>query len=126
MAKDFRHYCQQSHPKPGELWFWGGIDKDGHSARIVNLITQEPAESASSTPGKASLHNVNATLRALASLIVEEKFGSLALPRLATGVGGLEWSDVRPLIETHLGALDAAVILYTAYRKGTSADEGLG
>jgi hypothetical protein len=20
MAKDFRHYCQVSHPKPGEVW----------------------------------------------------------------------------------------------------------
>ena len=123
MAKDFRHYCQQSHPKSGEVWFWGGADKDGGSARIINLLTQEPSESASGIPGKASLHNVNHVLKSLAGLIAREKLNSIALPRLATGVGGLEWNDVRPLIETHLGALDATVIIYATYLKGVRANE---
>lgn len=123
MAKDFRHYCQQSHPKPGEVWFWGGADNDGGSARIINLLTQEPSEGASGIPGKASLHNVNHALKLLAGLIAREKLASIALPRLATGVGGLLWADVLPLIETHLGALDATVIIYTSYQKGVRANE---
>ncbi|MCY1457425.1 hypothetical protein D9M71_747250 [compost metagenome] len=50
---------------------------------------------------------------------------SVALPCLATGVGGLDWKDVRPLVEKHLGDLGIPVILYEVYRKGMIADEGL-
>jgi len=125
MAKDFRHYCQQNHPKPGEAWFWGGADEEGGSARIVGLLTQEPAESEHGLPGKASLHNVNHALKALAKIVAKEKLASIALPRLATGVGGLEWDSVRPLIDGHLGDLGIPIIVYTTYRKGVQAEEGL-
>ena len=26
LYKDFRHYCQTYHPKPGDLWTWMGAD----------------------------------------------------------------------------------------------------
>lgn len=52
-----------------------------------------------------------------------EKITSLALPRLATGVGGLEWDQVEPLIQQHLGSLTIQIYLYTAYQKGVKADE---
>ncbi len=121
MAKDFRHYCQQNHPKPGEIWSWAGAKPEGGTVRIINLLTQEPSEGAGGKPGKASLPNVNHALKALAQMIGDEKPRSVALPRLATGVGGLDWADVRPLIEKHLAGLDAEVILYTTYRKGMAA-----
>jgi O-acetyl-ADP-ribose deacetylase (regulator of RNase III) len=76
-------------------------------------------------PGKASLHNVNHALKALARLIAEEKLASLALPRLATGVGGLDRANVRPHIEKHLERLDIPVIIYTTYRNGLRFDEKL-
>jgi len=95
------------------------------SARIISLLTQDPSEGAGAMPGKASLHKVNHALKALARLIAEEKLTSLALPRLATGVGGLDRANVRPLIEKHLERLDIPVIIYTAYRNGLRADEKL-
>lgn len=119
MVKDFRHYCQLSHPKPGELWTWGGTG----GRRIVNLLTQEPAPSKQSHPGKASTHNVNLALKNLRDLIVEENFESVALPRLATGVGGLDWQDVMPLIEQHLGDLKTPIYIYEEYHPGQSAEE---
>ena len=73
--------------------------------------------------GKATLENVNHALRALHKLAVKEQYTSIALPRLATGVGGLDWDDVEPLIEKHLAALDIPVIVYTTYVAGKAADE---
>ena len=93
--------------------------------RIISLLTQEPSESAGGTPGGASLPNVNHALGELSGLIKKEKLASVALPRLATGVGGLDWAAVRPLIEKHLEPLGIPVIVYTTYRKGVPADEGL-
>ena len=119
MAKDFRHFCQVSHPKPGEIWTWAGAD----GRRIVNLMTQEEAPSKNANPGQATTRNVNATLRHLRRLVDEEGFQSLALPRLATGVGGLRWEDVRGLIDNHLGDLSIPVYLYTIFEAGVQADE---
>ena len=48
---------------------------------------------------------------------------SLALPRLATGVGGLEWDEVFPLIKSHLGELKIPVFVYTHYQMGVEANE---
>ena len=118
MYKDFRHYCQVSSPKPGELWTWSGP-----GVRIVSLFTQDPAATQDSTPGKAHLENVNHCLKALRHAITTEKFKSLALPRLATGVGRLDWKDVRPLIDKHLGDAPILIYVYSTYQPGIQAQE---
>lgn len=118
MAKDFRHYCHQQNPDAGHAWLWGGADKV-----IVCLMTQEPAQGNNSHPGKATLHNVSYALKELRKLIEKEELKSIALPRLATGVGGLDWSEVEPLIEQHLGDLDIPVYVYETYQDGEKAAE---
>ena len=37
---------------------------------------------------------------------------SIAMPALGCGLGGLEWSQVRPLIETHLADLPIGIEVY--------------
>lgn len=119
MYKDFRHFCQVEHPKSGSLWVWAGAK----GARVINLLTQNEAPSEGANPGKATTHNVNVVLKELRKLLEEEAFESVALPRLATGVGGLAWDDVKPLIERHLGDLDIPIYLYTTFRPGMKAKE---
>nr|WP_298682416.1 macro domain-containing protein [uncultured Dongia sp.] len=119
MVKDFRHFCQGRHPKAGEVWYWGGAE----GPAIVNLMVQEAAYGHGEKPGKATLEHVHHALKALAKLVAAEGITSLALPRLATGVGGLDWHDVKPLIEKHLGALDIPVFVYTVYHKNVAAME---
>lgn len=119
MAKDYRHYCQQQHPKPGTVWVW----PSANGKRIVNLLTQEPAPDKKTHPGKANIHNVNLALKNLRKLIDKEKFTSVALPKLATGVGGLQWNEVFKLIEQHLGDLDIPVFIYATFHAGVQAQE---
>ena len=121
MYKDFKHACQLSEPKPGELWTWGGAG----GVRIVNLLTQEPPPNHGSRPGKASVENVNHCLKALRKTIEAEKFTSVALPKLACGVGGLDWKDVKPLIQKHLGDLSIPIVVYSTYHPGVQASEKL-
>ncbi len=45
------------------------------------------------------------------------------MPKLATGVGGMEWSVIHPLIVQHLGDLQIPVYLYTTYARGQHANE---
>ncbi|MBX3172371.1 MAG: Appr-1-p processing protein [Candidatus Eremiobacteraeota bacterium] len=121
LSKDFRHYCQSSHPQPGGLWMW-----HGPGVHIANLLTQESAYDHGSKPGQARLEFVGHALRQLAGELEREKVASIALPKLATGVGRLDWNEVRPLVEKHLGSLQTRVILYTTYRKDVRAQEPVG
>ncbi len=119
LYKDFRHYCQTQHPKSGSKWGW--MSTDGRF--IVNLFTQDGAYAHGSKPGHASLSHVNHALHALRGFAQKEKLTSMALPRLACGVGGLDWDDVKPLIENQLGDLGIPVYVYVNYQQGVKANE---
>jgi O-acetyl-ADP-ribose deacetylase (regulator of RNase III) len=122
MYKDFRHYCQHSHPKAGTTWAWSGPGEHG-PIRIVALLTQEGSYDHGSKPGPAHESFVNHALKELHGWIETEKVQSLALPRLCTGVGGMSWDVVFPLIRKHLGSLAIPVHVYTTYHKGMKAHE---
>jgi O-acetyl-ADP-ribose deacetylase (regulator of RNase III) len=120
MAKDFRHWCHNQNPKPGGLWAWAGADR----TRIVNLLTQEPAEgSRGGHPGKAKLEYVRHSLKELAKFLEREKIEGAAIPKLATGVGGLAWADVKPLLEQTLGDLKIPIFVYEEFHAGVAAKE---
>ena len=121
MYKDFRHYCQTQHPKSGGAWIWSGPG----GKRIINLMTQEAAYGHGEKAGRATIENVNHVLRELKKLIEHEKLTSLALPRLATGIGGLKWEDVKPLIQKHLKDCGVPIIVYSEFHAGVAADEKL-
>ena len=119
LYKDFRHFSHGNHPKEGTIWSW--VNANGN--RIFNLFTQEHAKTKNSHPGKAKTSYVNHALKELRTEIEKEKIESVALPKLATGVGGLDWDEVKPLIDKHLGDLDIPVYIYTKYTKGQKANE---
>jgi O-acetyl-ADP-ribose deacetylase (regulator of RNase III) len=118
MAKDFRHYCHQENPSAGHAWLWAGPERV-----IINLMTQDPAPDNHAHPGKATAHNVTHALKELRRIVEEQGISSVALPKLATGVGGLSWNEVEPLIDSHLGDLNIPVIVYEAYEPGVKAAE---
>jgi O-acetyl-ADP-ribose deacetylase (regulator of RNase III) len=119
MVKDFRHWCHQQNPKPGTAWIWSGAE----GKRIINLLTQDPSTGHGGHAGHATLQHVGHALKELKKVIQEEGLTSVALPRLATGVGGLKWEDVKPLIYSNLGDVNANVFVYATFAKGQAADE---
>lgn len=118
LYKDFRHFCQTQHPKEGTIWSW--MSSEGKV--IVNLFTQEGAYHHGEKPGRASTKHVHHALTELRKLIDSESFTSVAVPKVATGVGGLSWEEVYPLIQQHLGDLSIPVYVYTTYHKGQHAE----
>jgi O-acetyl-ADP-ribose deacetylase (regulator of RNase III) len=123
MHKDFHQWCHHQHPKSGEAWMWSGTQSTGAgSIRIINLLTQTGGYDREK-PGKATEVNVNHALRALKKIVEKEGLSSLALPRLATGVGGLDWGAVQPLIENQLGELQVPVYVYVTFHAGQQAIE---
>jgi O-acetyl-ADP-ribose deacetylase (regulator of RNase III) len=119
MARDFRHYAQATHPKPGEIWSWAGVG----GMRIYNLLTQEGEVGHETKPGRATLANVNHCLRRLRHDLEKNAVKNLALPKIATGVGGLSWDEVCPLIHERLGDLPIPIYLYTTFHAEQLANE---
>ena len=119
VAKDFRHHAHQTYPKPGEIWVWSGVG----GIQIFNLITQEGEHGHGAKPGRATLSNVNHCLRRLRHELEKCEVSSLALPKLTTGVGSLQWSEVYPLIQKHLSDLSMPIYIYTTYHQGQQASE---
>lgn len=119
MHKDYHHWCHIEQRSPGEAWIWTAAD----GRRIISLITQEGGYGQGARPGRASTKNVNACLRALKKMVLQEQLRSIALPKLATGVGGLDWNDVKPLIGNQLGDLGIPVYVYSEYVPGKQARE---
>jgi O-acetyl-ADP-ribose deacetylase (regulator of RNase III) len=126
LVKDYRHALHSAAIEPGDIWPWAGVRAEGGTQRIVNLVTQESiGQGPAAKPGRATLENVGQALRKLAKFIEDEKIKSVALPRLATGVGKLEWEDVKPLVQRYLGNLDIPIMVYTVFRSGKAAAEKL-
>jgi O-acetyl-ADP-ribose deacetylase (regulator of RNase III) len=122
MHKDFHHWCSIKHPKPGDAWIWGGSG----NVRIVNLLTQEGGYGHGARPAKATIKNVSDALRAMSKIIATENLTSVALPRLATGVGGLSWDEVLPVIENRLADVSIPVYVYSEFHAGEQAHEPHG
>ena len=89
----------------------------------MNIFTQEHPPMRGGTPGKAQTKYVSRGLQELAQEITRLNIKSLALPRIATGVGGLDWAEIKPLIESHLGSLSIPIYVYETYQKQQKANE---
>jgi O-acetyl-ADP-ribose deacetylase (regulator of RNase III) len=72
------------------------------------------------------LEDIEEGLKYLAAHHAQMGIFFLALPPLGCGLGGLNWTEVKPLIEKHLGGLtDLEVLVYEpSIAKPKSMNEG--
>jgi O-acetyl-ADP-ribose deacetylase (regulator of RNase III) len=73
---------------------------------IINFPTKEHWRSPS------RLSYIKSGLQDLRKMIIEKNIQSIALPPLGCGNGGLDWEEVKPMIQAALGDLDIKVIVY--------------
>ena len=97
--KAYRAACKRGEVRPGEMFIFErpGLNNPRY---IVNFPTKRHWRS------KSNIRDVVAGLEALAQEIRAREIRSIALPALASDLGGLDWQQVRPEIETALGGLD--------------------
>jgi O-acetyl-ADP-ribose deacetylase (regulator of RNase III) len=117
IAEDFRRYRAKHPVHPGSVWVW----KSPTGQQVIGLITHELAQGRKA--GKATAAYVDHTLVALRRLVQRRRAKSLALSRLATGSGGLKWSDVETFIHQQLMDLKIPVTLYDRHRRGVKVKE---
>jgi O-acetyl-ADP-ribose deacetylase (regulator of RNase III) len=108
--ENFRAYaaaCKKHEIKVGRVFATERRDLVGGPKWIINFPTKQHWRN----PSK--IEWIRDGLQDLVRFICEHKIKSIALPPLGSGNGGLDWKNVRPLIEAALGHLqDVKVIVY--------------
>lgn len=105
--KNFEAYadaCKRKEVQPGRMFVYEAENLTG-PRYIVNFPTKRHWR------GKSRMEDIVAGLDALAREIEERGIQSIALPPLGSGLGGLEWADVRSRIESALGGLDGVRVV---------------
>lgn len=110
MAEDYEKRCQRREVKLGEPYLY----KARSDRWIVNFPTKNNWRE------QSDIRQVENGLQFLANHVVEWGITSLAIPPLGCGNGGLNWSDVSPLIRKYLDPLGIAIEIYTPF-SGTKA-----
>ena len=113
--ENFKAYaaaCDRNEVQPGRML----IFKTGRLTNpkyIINFPTKRHWR------GKSRIEDIDAGLVSLVREIRSHNIRSIAIPPLGSGLGGLDWSAVRPRIEKSLSGLDAVrVVIFELSRKG--------
>lgn len=99
--KDYSRACERKEVRPGEMFVTERLDDN--PKYIINFPTKRHWRA------RSRLSDVASGLTALADQIRRREIHSIAMPALGCGHGGLEWEEVRSLIERMLGELSTDV-----------------
>ena len=104
--KSYAAACKREEVQPGQMFVFdtGGLTNPRF---IINFPTKRHWR------GKSRIEDIESGLSALTNVIKERNIQSIAIPPLGSGLGGLEWSQVRSKIEETLKGLhDVRVIIF--------------
>ncbi len=107
--ENFKNYaaaCKHKEVQPGQMFVYetGLLTNPRY---IINFPTKRHWR------GKSRMEDISTGLKALVAVIHQYNIRSIAIPPLGSGLGGLDWADVKPCIETELHPLtDVQVIIY--------------
>ncbi len=102
--KNYAKACEQGNVEPGRMFVTERLDNPKY---IINFPTKRHWRA------KSQMADVESGLSALAGEIRTRQIRSIAIPPLGSGLGGLDWSEVRSRIEDALGQLpDVRVVVY--------------
>ncbi|MFZ3033199.1 MAG: macro domain-containing protein, partial [Parvibaculum sp.] len=96
--------CDRGEVRPGSMFVFA-TGTMTNPKYIINFPTKRHWR------GKSRMEDIDSGLNALAKTIKEKKIHSIAVPPLGSGLGGLNWTDVRTRVEQALGALDDVNII---------------
>jgi len=107
--ENFRAYaaaCRDGEVQPGRMFVFE-TNQLAPPRYIINFPTKRHWR------GRSRLEDIDAGLAALVAEIHRLRIGSVAVPPLGAGLGGLPWEEVRRRIERAMGALaDLRVIVF--------------
>lgn len=101
MLKPYKEHCKDGSLTTGKLWLW-----KAHDQWILNFPTKQHWKQ----PSK--LEYIESGLKKFVEKYEERGIREISFPRLGCGNGGLDWNDVRPLMEQYLGNLPITIYIH--------------
>lgn len=113
MFNDYKTKCSEGQVNPGQPYLWENAE-----VQVLNFPTKRHWKQAS------LLSDVEEGLKYLANNYGQMGISSVALPPLGCGLGGLNWADVKNLINKYLGSIeDLDVYVYEATESKSQSDD---
>src|SRR5688572_9767762 len=97
MYREYKRECELGHVKPGKLHVWRNLSGDW----IINFPTKRHWRE------KSRYEDIDAGLIALREYLEQQGSVRVTLPALGSGHGGLDWAQVKKMIQRHLDGLEA-------------------
>jgi len=105
MFEEYQRACKEGQVQPGRMHVYER--REIFNRYIINFPTKRHWRSPS------SIEDIKVGLNALAEEIRQRHIKSIALPALGCGNGGLDWSEVLPVIRSALADLtDVRLLVY--------------
>lgn len=101
MFAAYKKICDQKLLTPGKLWLWRGND---------HLTLNFPTKVHWKNPSK--LEWIESGLRKFVESYKSLGITEISFPRLGCGNGGLDWDDVKPLMERYLAPLPIQIFIH--------------
>ena len=100
----YKKACEMEQVQTGKMFVFKEQTMQGEKV-IINFPTKKHWRH------KSQYSYIEAGLQDLVKVLLQEQIGSVALPPLGCGNGGLEWPKVKQMIEKHLSPLKQVEIL---------------
>lgn len=113
--KAYEAACKQKEVQPGRM-FVSETGQLSNPKYIINFPTKRHWR------GKSRIEDIESGLKALVQEIRNKGIKSIAIPPLGSDLGGLDWRDVRPLIETAMQELDEVQVI--VFEPGSKPSDG--
>ncbi len=101
MFQTYKRICDQKLLRPGKLWLWKNADQ-----WVLNFPTKDHWR----YPSKVEW--IEAGLEKFVKGYADLGIREISFPRLGCGNGGLDWLDVKPVMERHLAPLKISVFIH--------------
>ena len=101
--KEYNQACWNARVQPGRMLVFNTYQPNIHRY-IINFPTKRHWRDSS------RIEDIRTGIQALAEEIRSRRIASIAIPALGSGLGGLRWNEVRPIIESGLRELEEARI----------------
>lgn len=104
MYEEYRSLCHARRFNLGDVFTWSSED-----LVVFNLATQKTWRTG------ASLDAVRRSLEAMARIAEERGLRRVGLPRIAAGLGGLDWSEVRAELIAVAAGTPVMLVVFEEY-----------
>ncbi|MDE2637522.1 MAG: macro domain-containing protein [Chloroflexota bacterium] len=101
MFEEYKHHCDNKSLKVGKLHLFKSPQK-----WILNFPTKKHWRA------KSKIEYIEAGLENFTSTFIDKGIESISFPMLGCQLGGLDWNEVRPVMERHLDRISKEISVY--------------